>query len=360
VNAELIRPDDPRWHAFLSRVPHDAYHLPEYVEFAARHEGGAPAALFAASGASALLLPLVIRDLPEDLGAPGDWSDATSPYGFYASPLASDPRDGRAVAVALAALRDVAHAHGIVSAFVRLHPLRSLPADALAAVGHVETHGRVVPVDLTHSLEQLWSETRANHRTGIRKLTRTGFVASMDDWDRYGDFIRIYRATMERVAATSFYFFPEAYFEELRIALGEQLHLCTIVSPGGELAAAGVFCVLGDAIQYHLGATATAYLRHAPSKLMFDVVRRWAKERGCGVLNLGGGLGGAEDSLFHFKAGFSPLGATCQTFRMVVDDERYRALQARHREPGGQADDPLTGFFPAYRRPYAPAVTRSE
>lgn len=353
MNAELIGPSDPRWRRLLEQVPHDAYHLPEYVTFAARQEGGTPCAFYAETSAFGFLLPLLLRDLPAELNAPPDWRDASSPYGFFSAPLATDAGDSDSLLDALRAFREVGQGQGIVSAFIRLNPLRALPCEPFARTGQVQTHGRVVYVDLSRTIEALWSQTRENHRSGIKKLGRAGFVPTMDRWDLYGDFVRIYRETMERASATSFYFFSDAYFEDLRATLGERLHLCSVLSPEGAVASAGLFCAINGAVQYHLGGTAGPYLSKAPSKLMFDFIRCWGKERGAATLNLGGGLGAAEDSLFHFKSGFSPLGATCQTFRMIVDESRYDVLQARWQEQSAPGDDALSNYFPVYRRPHA-------
>ncbi|HVO69361.1 MAG TPA: hypothetical protein VMT24_04905, partial [Aggregatilineaceae bacterium] len=73
MNVELLSPQDERWVQFLTCTPHDFYHLPHYVEFAARTEGGTAAAFYAETGDQAMLAPLLLRDLPSTLGAPEDW-----------------------------------------------------------------------------------------------------------------------------------------------------------------------------------------------------------------------------------------------------------------------------------------------
>jgi hypothetical protein len=65
------------------------------------------------------------------------------------------------------------------------------------------------------------------------------------------------------------------------------------------------------------------------------------------VLHLGGGRGGAEDSLFRFKAGFSDRRHAFATWRWVVRPEAYERLCAARRAAGGP--EPPAGFFPAYR-----------
>jgi hypothetical protein len=350
IAAGFITPEDRRWSGLLERVPHDVYHLPEYLRFAARHEGGRPAAFYAETATSAFLAPLLIRELPATLGAPAEWCDATTPYG-YAAPISTHPADAQSIDAFLSAFRDVARAQNLVSAFFRLHPLLEMSEAGLAGHGCLERHGQTVPVDLSLPPEALREQTRANHRTGISKLLRAGFVATIDEWSRYAEFADLYRRTMERVAAAGFYFFSDEYFGDLRAALGERLHLCTVLSPAGDVGAAGLFYETDGIVQYHLGATADAYVDRAPSKLMFDTVRRWAKERGNRVLHLGGGLGGRADSLFHFKAGFSHARAEFKTLRLVLDDERYALLARRQREcTGGEPAAADPGFFPAYRQ----------
>jgi hypothetical protein len=69
------------------------------------------------------------------------------------------------------------------------------------------------------------------------------------------------------------------------------------------------------------------------------------------IFLLGGGVGGAIDSLFAFKAGFSHRRHPYRTLRLVADQDRYDALiQERARRVGSSTEELLsTGFFPAYR-----------
>jgi hypothetical protein len=345
VNAAFIAPDDARWSALLARVRHDVYHLPGYTVAAAAHEGGEPGAFHATIGDDAFLLPLLIRGLPAGLGPEPGLRDATSPYG-YPGPVCTSPDDAVLVARFLDAFREAGRAHGLVSAFVRLHPLRPVADTALADSGTLVRHGPVAYSELSVTAESLWSQTRPNHRVGIHKLQRAGFVVRRDNWDRFGAFRDAYAATMRRVAAADFYFFGDAYFEALRDRLGDALHLFTVESPDGTVAAAGLFTAVDGIVEYHLGGTCDEYVALAPSKLMFHAVREWARASGHALLNLGGGLGGVPGPLLSFKAGFARSSADFCTLRLVLDPERYDALNAA---AGAEAGDEL-GFFPRYRR----------
>ena len=76
----------------------------------------------------------------------------------------------------------------------------------------------------------------------------------MDRWEFYDKFVDLYKQPMERLAADEFYFFEDSYFSELRATLGEHLHLSTVLSPEGELAAAGLITSVNGLAQGLFGA----------------------------------------------------------------------------------------------------------
>jgi len=348
MRAEFITPTDAGWQDFLQDVPHDFYHLPDYAAFAGRHEGGLPTAFLARDGEAGLLIPLLLRMLPETLGAPQNWRDAASPYG-YPSPLFHPATEPSQAERFLRAFTGLCHDMDIVAVFLRFHPLLSCPLGAFAELGTVVQHGRTVWIDLTADKEQLRRQTRENHRRGIARLQQAGFQARIDHWSDRQGFVEAYSATMERLQAHSFYKFTVRYFDDLHETLGEKLHLCAVISPTGDVASAGLFTGTGGLVQYHLGGTAGRYLEMAPSKLMFDHVRTWAKDAGCKAFHLGGGVGGRDDSLFRFKQGFSSLTADYQTCRMVLNHARYTSLSSQWRACDANVRDVSDEYFPIYR-----------
>lgn len=339
LTATLLNVDAPEWEAVLRTARHDFYHRPAYVSMCAIQEGGQARALYVTGNGKAMLLPLLIR------GIPGGGFDATSPYG-YPGPIGIGTDDPIFLRVALAAGVQVLRETEVVSAFVRLHPL--LNPYALEGVGTFVRHGEVVTIDLTLPAEEHWAQTRLNHRRDIIRARRLGYVASMDeDWKHMESFKRLYRETMARRSATQYYFFDDAYFRRLRDALGDNLQLC-VVEKDGVLAAAGLFVETSGLVQYHLSGTDEASRMVQPTKLMMHFVQGWAKARGNRVMHLGGGVGGDNDSLLQFKAGFSPLRHAFATLRIVVEETKYSALVAAHDpllDPGDRS-----GFFPLYRQ----------
>jgi hypothetical protein len=340
MKARLLGPDAREWHSFLDSVRHDFYHLPGYVELSAKRDGGRAAALWVDDERGQMLLPLVIRPIGLD------GVDASSPYG-YPGPLASRPDDAPFIGEALAAGLPALAEAGIVSCFVRLHPL--LNPVPPAGPWTIVRHGDTVGIDLSQPEETLWRETRHDHRSHIRAAERARYVARIDAaMAHLPTFQRLYQATMRRVGASAFYLFDDAYFRQLRDVLGDRLHLW-LVEAEGHVAAAGLFVETSGIVQYHLSATDESFARLAPNKLMLHAVRAWARERGDAWLLLGGGVGAADDSLFRFKAGFSSLRFPFHTLRIVVRPAAYAEL-LRERAPSASAAT-ASDWFPAYRLP---------
>ncbi len=349
VRTAWLGPGDARWPALLRAMRHDVYHLAESAGFAARHQAvGEPRAFVAEAPGARFLVPLIVRRLAPDL-AKERLFDATSPRG-YPGPIASVAPDVDAAAFvrrAIAAFVDYLNRRGIVTAFVRLHPFLGPPSAALLAGGALVEHGESVSIDLTLSREELWAQTRHNHRRDINAARRAGYVVRIDEaWARLDAFADAYRQSMERLGADAFWRLPTAYFRELRDALGPRLHLC-VVERDGELAAGALLTETAGLVEYHLAGTADAHVAASPSKLIVDFARRWAKERGNACLHLAGSLR-PGDSLSHFKLGFSPRRHPVRSWRIVADGAAYGQLVTARGDVGADAD-----FFPLYRRPAA-------
>lgn len=354
---DIIGPEDARWARTLAQAGHDIYHLPGYLQFAATHEGGRPAALYAESGDQRLLAPVVLREIPEALRLDADQLDAVSPYG-YSGPVVTRGTDDATMTALLGVAAEAARAAGVVCGFFRMHPLLPLSRGPMTAAGDVVAHGQTVHIPLLEGVDAARAGIRQGHRHDIKKLRRAGFSAHVNRWDDFDEFVRIYLATMSRVAADDYYLFPDGYFQGLRSALGDSLSLVTVHGPHGSVAAGGLFSAHQGLAQYLFSGTDAEFLRQAPTKLMIDEAIAWAAGKGCDVLHLGGGVGGAEDSLFRFKSGFSKRRSDFESLRLVWDAAAYEQLAGRWMESRGVADRPA--FFPTYRAPAPVGAAASE
>ncbi len=224
MTGALLDPDALEWKDLLLTSRHDFYHMPAYVALCAANERGRPCALLVRDASRAMLLPFLIREIP------GGGFDAASPYG-YPGPIGPGTEDPAFLRVALIAGMQVLHDEGVVSSFIRLHPiLNAAPPEGVGTLVH---NGDTVSIDLDLPVEELWAQTRHGHRGDITRAARMGYVARMDEgWRHLDTFRNLYRQTMERRSATPFYFFGEEYFEGLRAALGQHLHLCVVERAG--------------------------------------------------------------------------------------------------------------------------------
>jgi hypothetical protein len=336
AEAALLDPGDTAWADALSRVRHDVYHLPEYVRLDAGLSGNRPVAFRYAEAGRVLLIPLLLRAIPDS-----DLLDATSPYG-YPGPVTNTGLDDSGFwSRGFQAMADLLTGWRVVTAFVRLHPLLPFPAVALAEAGTVVHHGETVSVDLTLSTEEIWRQTHRTHRNQINKAKRAGVSIVFDDWARLDDWIGTYHATMRRVGATDYYFFTAEHFHRLRAALGEHAHLA--VALAGDVVLGGNLFFEYDGIMHtHLQSTRDGDVRWA-DKLLYDEVRRWGRARGNTVYHLGGGVGGAADSLFAYKAAFASGRHAFHTWRVVTDVRAFEKLA------GTPTPESLEGRFPPYR-----------
>jgi hypothetical protein len=357
LHGEFVEPESPQWTDCLALIRHDVYHLPEYLRFAARmQEPGQPLAFVAQEEGRWFFLPILVRAIPPALvGSQAMLLDATSPRG-YAGPVVGpveDPAVADFTDRAIEAFTEACRRRNIVTVFVRLHPLLSPTPDILRRAGPVIEHGHSVSIDLGLSPDELWQQTRHNHRRDISKAVRLGYTARIDhDWAAMQAFVSAYEQSMDRLGAEPFWRLSRIYFDELRDSLDGRLHLC-IAEVGGEVAAAALLTEVDGIVEYHLAGTADAHVLASPSKLIVDFARRWAKERGNRYLHLGGSLR-QDDSLSHFKAGFSPLRHPVSSWRLIVDRSAYRSLSNRWQSQEGMSADPVSGYFPAYRKPRSP------
>jgi hypothetical protein len=341
MQAALLDPADSQWPEALEKAGHDIYHLPQYAVLDAALTGSTAAAFWFEQGGQHLLVPLILRDIPGT-----SWRDAASPYGYPGPVSQAAAEDTDFWDQACAAFGRTLAAHGVVTAFVRMHPMLPAPREVMARHGAMVLHGETVSMDLTISVEDMWSLTRSDHRNHINRARRAGTRVLFDDWDRLGEWVDVYHDNMRRVGANEFYFFTREHLEAMRDAVGERMHFACALE-GDEVVGGNTFFEYDGIATGYVSSTRRAKNRYA-DELLYDEVRRFCKGRGNTLFHLGGGKGGCNDSLFTYKAGFSPQRHAFHTWRVVADPEAYRSLMS-DRRPDVDPND-LTAAFPSYRQ----------
>jgi hypothetical protein len=313
----------------------DAYLRSSYLVASSALDGGEAKLLMYESKGGGVAFPLLVRSI----GQEGGVRDVTTPYG-YGGPV------GFGVAPPWkafhAAYEGWCRDNRIVTTFARFHPLyenhrhasSSMQVELLAGtVGWRVDSGR-----------DLLAQLHKHHRRSVFQSVRRGLRVAEPKVNEEGlaRFRVLYAATMDRVGATDYYRFPDAYWHALRTGLGPRLSLAEISDEGGEILSAALLLRTPPWLHYHLGASTEEGRRVGATVALFVGVAQSAQEEGFRVFHLGGGVGGSADSLFSFKLRFDPSGLRQAAIgKQIHDMDEYRQLT-------GISD--TAGYFPAYRR----------
>ncbi len=348
-----------RWEAALAAMPAaDIYFTPAYTRLFADLDGDDAVALLWETPRGRVLFPLQLRDLSRlpfsrDAGAgPGATHDATSPYG-YSGPLTDLPAGPQASELIndfMSVARDGLRARGVVSLFIRFHPLIGnaayFPEDALDLSRRSDT----VYLDLSSAwYKGLSSACRYEIRKSERRGVTIEAARSPSEWAAFGD---IYRETMRRRSAREWYVFPQAFLDETRESLGSGVTLL-LARHEGRVLGGSLFLEAFGRGHYHLsGVSAEAAGLGVANRLVVEGARLCAAH-GSKTLHMGGGVA-PEDGLSRFKASFSPLRAVWDKACIVLDPVAYEALveaNSESRMQGGERpENSSNGPFPAYRQ----------
>lgn len=235
----------------------------------------------------------------------------------------------------------------IVAEFVRFHPvLRNW--ERLDDMYEVTYLGNTVCIDTT-DVDTIWSNISSKNRNMIRKAKKEGLAVY---WCRTPEiikpFMEIYKATMDRDEAASYYYFGADFYESI---LNDLKHnaMWFYTMKGTEIVAISIFMFCNGQMHYHLSASKREYSNLAPSNLLIYEAAVWAAKNGYKTLHMGGGVGAQEDSLYKFKKSFN-RGEDKQfcVGKKIYNTEMYQKLTDM-RFNDSLDSDANSFFFPVYR-----------
>jgi len=335
--AALVEVASEQWDSLLERIGcGDAYLLRGYVESACLLERGKPLLLHLSDGGGDVVFALILRELDGEQGQ----LDAITPYG-YGGPVAVGPEPP--VERFYELYESWCRSRGVVSTFIRFHPLFANQRQAPAGV-HVERLADTIAWALDSDLD-LFAGLHPKHRNKVRKARAAGLeVAVREAPPSLSEFAALYEATMSRLGADDFYFFPADYWQALDDGLRERIVLVE-ARFGDELATAALCFATPPWLHYHVSGTSERGREAAAANLVLFEAACWGQAQSLEQFHLGGGAGGREDTLFHFKQRFFPEGRhEASVGKLVHGTDAYLALS-------GLPELRLEGYFPAYRKP---------
>jgi len=315
----------------LNIAQFDLYHTFDFHEVHKKIDGGKPILYSIYDGDDYIFFPLLERMVKNTL-----LKDATSVYG-YPGPLSNIRHSDRFNELWNVLIHHFTNNENYISLFSRLNSIST--NEEILAKRFIE-EGNTININLMLTEEEQKNKYRSNHKRDINKLMRDGFECSFTTLEEgLDDFINIYNSTMLALDASPYYIFNKEYYQKL--FKNNQSEIKLIQCRQNEIITCmGIFSFTNDIVQYHLGGTAKEYYKFAPTKLMFDYVRRLSSRKGYKYLHLGGGLGGRKDNLFNFKLGFSDDIKTFYICKDILNSVKYSELSANK----NQSD-----FFPLYR-----------
>ena len=321
-----------RWDELARQSPSfDAYHRSSYVLATAGVENSQALGIVISSGDQQYLLPMLLRPLcgPDRQS----WLDASTPYGYGgvvtvgagAAPVGSD---------LLTYLHEWCNDRDLVACVIRSHPL--LNQDWLLAINEVD-FASVTRLGQTTSISLYgWDEDRqcpvglSKGRRSDLSLARRNLRITWNEpsqqknsLESFRIFRGLYESTMQRVDATEFFHFPWSYYEKLS-TLGPDVGVA--IAWHGDRAVGGALFMAGPSFaHYHLSASDDTGHTYKASTLLVVEGAKWARQRGCRRLHLGGGML-ANDSLMRFKQSFGGEPHKFAHITIIGNRERYQSM----------------------------------
>lgn len=332
---EIIENNSPKWTEIIKQASVYDFHHTAYFH---KIDTTDPSKLlFFSDKENFIALPVVIRPIENT-----DFFDITSVYG-YAGPIYwfnKDYQQENLLNFFKLEFINFCKNHNIVSVFSRLHPLIE-QKDIIEGLGEIVDLNKTISVDLTLSADEQRKEYRKSLKSELNQIRRKDiYVKEADAQNEIDQFIAIYYETMDRVNATSNYYFSKEYFYDFLDNADFKSKLLIAVKDEKVIAGA-IFTLTDKIMQYHLAGTTEEFIRETPMKLILDEARLLGNQTTAKSLHLGGGVGGSdEDSLFRFKSGFSKDFKQFSVWKYIVNPEVYNQLSKEKAQ---------TPYFPLYR-----------
>ncbi len=331
--------DAAKWNDYIFKsFQHDFYHTHAYHKI---EPNLIPFLFVFESGDDFIAIPLLKRPIENT-----PYFDCTSVYG-YTGPISNLDFKDIPECLILAfkgCFLQFLKEQNIVSVFSRIHPIINKNFAAFDVFDLHQT-GKTIAIDLQISLDEQRLKYRRAYRQKINQLRNKGYeVKIAETEEELKTFVNIYLAGMEKVGASSAYFFDEQYFQELLTAKDFKCFLL-LAYYNNNITAGALLTIADQFMQVHLTGTANEYANDSPMKLLFDEASILARQHQLKYMHIGSGVGGAEDSLFHFKAGFSDLFFDFKSLRIVANQQVYNELTFKRNSTQSVAEN----LFPAYR-----------
>jgi len=331
-----------QWDAIVRTFQeYDIYWLSGYAKAFQVHGDGEPILLFYDDDVTRGINVVMKRDIAKDIHFAGKieegrWFDFATPYGYGGWLI-----EGDHIEDLFHSYRDWLEKNGIISEFVRFHPLVR-NNEACRDFYEIVRLGEVVHMDLS-SPEVIKKNLTRENRNRIRKAVKNNIVVYHGNYpDIYEKFRIIYNGTMDRDNAAPYYYFGQEFYKSIMDELAENSQIFW-AEKDGRIIAAFIITYANGRMNYFLSGSVEEFNSQAPGNLIMYTAAFWGCENGCQTFLLGGGVGSNDDNLLRFKKTFYK-GELNHYYvgKKIVDREKYSYLLSLR-----QTSE--SSFFPQYR-----------
>lgn len=300
--------DRCEWDDIISKFSQaDSYYTFDYVNALRIHGDGTPYIFFYEGDKNNSALNVVmlrnIGDIEYIHLDMNDYYDIISPYG-YGGFIYNGNWDVESLAKLEIDYTKFCIENNIVCEFVRFHPiLRNYEKGKY--IYETVYIGDTVYINLENE-DIIWNNITSKNRNMIRKSLKNNVkIFHTNSRNLIHTFMEMYKETMDRDEATSYYYFEKEYYEAIFESQNEDVNFFYAMLDE-EIISMSIILKHASQLHYHLSASRYKYRGLAPTNLLLYEVAKWGVSQGCTTFHLGGGVGGdPEDSLFKFKKSFN-------------------------------------------------------
>lgn len=327
----------------------DIYFEFDYFDLFAKYFDVLPEALFWEDNNIKIFWSHFIRAISKiNLFRDYNYFDLITPYG-YGGPLlikkAGKLEDiKKSLKKFVELYNSYAYEQNYICEFVRFHPFLK-NWELLEEFINVRYLNDTVALDLTQSYEEICRNMSKKTRYYIRKALyefEDYKIVKNPTQKEIEEFVELYNKTMEKNKAAKKYYFSIKFIED-HYKFDNLLIFCR--NKDKKVGSSAIFLKGSSIIHYHLSATNYEF-QNPPSRAVLWKAIEWAKENGFKWLHFGGGVS-KNDSLFHFKKGFSRTYLPFYIGKIIFNKEVYDDLTSLN-----SLSKKSSGFFPLYRFGY--------
>lgn len=321
---------------------YDVYYLSGYAEAFKLNKDGEPLLFYYEDNDLKAINVVMKRDISDDKHfsflEKNKYFDFATPYGYGGWLVEGES----SLTNLFNEYKDWCIKNDIISEVIRFHPILDNQKE-VDSFYDVMAVGNTIKIDTT-SEEEIWNNFSSKNRNVIRKAIKNNVVIkhALND-ELMSSFKDIYKQTMDKDSADSYYYFDDDFYESIMHDLNNNAEIF-YAEYDEKIIAASIILTCNNRINYHLSGSVREYSSLAATNLLLSEISKWGANNGYTTFHLGGGVGAKHDSLYSFKKSFNRNDDLAYCIgKLVFNKDKYDELVSYRKE------ELREDYFPLYR-----------